>query len=220
MTSAQRMPVIPDPKSDEVLFKMLRLILRHHSCLHVYMFEFKTSTERTMSFRDSKWKESSQRFHKQDKIDDLPDGKGNVEKAIELVKSLEKEELPLFREYGAEKHYNPHNLCITVEWKDFALIDIFGNIKKDSRTLVISYYPNSNEFFDKRFLDKKGYLSHLSKPFIILFQQFKVMFNSIEKDKYIIIPEISDKRERHLILSELRKDSYNLDNYKKIDEFF
>jgi hypothetical protein len=107
-----------------------------------------------------------------------------------------------------------------VEWKDFTLIELFGNIKKDSRTLVIGYYPNSNEFFDKRFLDKKGYLSHLSKPFINLFQQFKVMFNSIEKDKYIIIPEISDRRERSLILSELRKDSHNPDNYKKIDEFF
>jgi len=220
MTSAQRMPVIPDPESDEVLFKMLRLILRHPLCLHVHWVEFKTSLEGTMSFADSKWKESIESSHNEDKIYDLPDGKGNVEKAIELVKSLEKEELHLFRQYEARNYYNPHNLRILVEWKDFTIIDLFCNIKKDSRTLVIGYYPNSNEFFDKRFLDKEGYLSHLSKPFINLFQLFKVMFNSIWPDKYIVLPEISDSKERALILSELRKTPHNLKNYRKMDEFF
>lgn len=107
-----------------------------------------------------------------------------------------------------------------MEWKDFALIDLFSNIKKDSRTLVIGYYPNDNAFLEDEFNDERGYLSHLSKPFINLFRQFKVMFNSIEKDKYIIIPEISDRKERVLILSELRKEPHNPDNYKKIDEFF
>ncbi len=105
------------------------------------------------------------------------------------MKSLEKEELPLFREYDAGNYYNPHNLCITVEWKNFTLIELFGNIKKDSRILVIGYYPNSNEFFDERFCDKEGYLSHLSKPFINLFQQFKAMFSSIWTDKYKKIDE-------------------------------
>ena len=57
----------------------------------MHLFELITSQEGTMSFTDSKWKESMERFHKQDKIDDLPNGKGNVEKAIELVKSLEKD---------------------------------------------------------------------------------------------------------------------------------
>jgi len=46
------------------------------------------------------------------------------------------------------------------------------------------------------------------------------MFNSIERDKYIIIPEVSDRRERSLILSELRKKPHNPKEYKKIDEFF
>lgn len=91
MTSAQRMPVTPDPEPDEVLFWMLKLILRHPSCLHVHMFEFKTSQKGTMCFADSKWKESIERH----KIYDLTDGKRNVEKAIELVKSLEKGDLPL-----------------------------------------------------------------------------------------------------------------------------
>ncbi|KKN06706.1 hypothetical protein LCGC14_1074490 [marine sediment metagenome] len=219
MTSAQRIPVTPDPESDEVLCRMLKLILRHPSCLHVHLFEFQTSQKGIMSFVDSKWKGSIDRSRKQDKIYDLPDGKRNIEKALELVKSLEKEELPLFREYDAGNYYNPHNLCITVKWKDFTLIELFVNIKKDSRTLVIGYYPNSTEFSDERFWDKEG-LSHLSKPFINLFQQFKAMFNSIVPDKYIILPEISDRKERALILSELRKAPHNPDNYKKIDEYF
>lgn len=63
MTSAQRMPVTPDPESDEVLFRMLKLIIRHPSCLHEYVFEFKTSPKGTMYFADSKWKESIKRFH-------------------------------------------------------------------------------------------------------------------------------------------------------------
>ena len=219
MTSAQRMLVIPDPESEDVLYRMLRLILSHPLCLHVNKFEFKISLEGTMIFADINWKESITRFHEQDKIYDLPDGKGNVEKALELVKSLEKDNIPLYRENDAAKYYNPHNLCIKVEWKDFALIELFGNIKKDSRTLEIGYYPNSNEFLDNRFLDEEGYLSHLSKPFINLFQQFKEMFNSIWSDKYIILPEISDRKERALILSELRKAPYDQKNYRKLDEY-
>ena len=43
MTSAQRIPVIPDPESDKVLFEMLVLILRHPSCLHVHFMEFEKS---------------------------------------------------------------------------------------------------------------------------------------------------------------------------------
>ncbi len=216
MTSAQRMPVIPDPESDELLFRMLKLILKHPSCLHVYMLEFKTSPRRTMYFADSEWK----KLYKEYKIYDLPDGAGNKEKAIELVNSLEKGDLTIFREY-AGKDYNPPNLNISVEWRDFTLIELFGNIKKDSRTLVIGYYPNAREFIhNERFWDKEGYLSHLSKPFINFFQQFKVMFNRIDRDKYVIIPEISDSKERSLILSELRKEPHNPNKYKKLDKFF
>ncbi len=215
------MPVIPDPASDEVLFRMLELILQHPSCIHVYMFEFKNAPKGMVHYLDSEWKKSWERDSKQEKLIELPKGEENIEKVLRLVKSIKNKDLPLVAEPNLEKYYNPYNIRLLVDWKDFTLLDIRADIKKTNRSLNIGYYPNARELGEDRFFDeRKEHLGHLSPPFINLFQQFKTMFRNLGKNSYIILPEVSDRKERALILSELRKEPHNPQNFKKIDEFF
>lgn len=216
MTTAQPMPVIPDPESDDVLFQMLELILNHPSSTHIPLFGFENSPYEMVYFLDSEWKRA---WANGDKYFNLPNGNENIKKALELVESIRNKDLFPFPQ-EVKKEFNAYLIEILVDWKDFSLLQVVANVTTNNRRLSIGYYPNDNIFFDARFLDEEGYLSHLSKPFINLFQQFKVMFNSFWPDKYIILPEASDRKERALILSELRKEPYNPANYKKIDELF
>ncbi len=91
-------------------------------------------------------------------------------------------------------------------------------MSSNTRKLEIGYYSN---VFDKdsRVWDENGNLSHLTEPFIDLFQQFKCMFHKEWPGKYIILPSISDRKERALILSELRKEPFEHSKYRRMDEF-
>lgn len=229
MTTAQPMPVIPNPESNEVLFQMLKLILNHPSSIHIPAFGFEIPPKEMVYFLDSEWKESWEKGNevlrrtypegKLRKYFDLPNGNKNIKKVLELVESINNKDLSLFPQ-ELKGEFNKYTIEILDYWKDFSLLEVVANVSANNRKLEIGYYPNSNEFLEDRFCDKEGYLSHLSKPFINLFQQFKVLFNSIWKDRYIILPEISDRKERALILSELRKDPHNPENFKKISEFY
>ncbi len=215
------MPVIPDPESDEVLFRMLKTILNHPSCLHVYMFEFKNAPKKMTRYLDKEFKKSWSRYSDKEIIYELPDGKENIEMVLRLLESIENKELPLVPEPNYENYYNPYNIQIYVDWKDFLSLDIRADIKPDTRHLNIGYYPNDNKISGEQFRDKRGkYFSHLSPAFIHLFQQFKIMFKNLDNRSYIILPEVSDRKERALILSELRKEPHNPDKFKKMDEFF
>ena len=229
MTTAQPMPVIPNPESYEVLFQMLKLILNHPSSTHIPAFGFKIPPKEMVYFLDSEWKESWERNSeprrraypevKPSKYFSLPNGNKNIKKVLELVESIKNKDLSLFPQ-ELKGEFNTYTIEILDYWKDFSLLEVVASITKNNRKIEIGYNPDSNEFLEDRFCDKEGYLSHLSKPFINLFQQFKVMFNSIWKDKYIILPEVSDRKERALILSELRKNPHNPENSKKISEFY
>ena len=97
-------------------------------------------------------------------------------------------------------------------------MEVKATTSSNTRKLEICYYPNAFDN-DPRVFDKNGYMSHLTKPFIDLFQQFKSMFHKEWPDKYIILPSISDRKERALILSELRKDPFEPSKYRKMDEY-
>ena len=150
---------------------------------------------------------------------EVPNGREGVSQVLNVIKDIkdkDRTKLPKMLQKGELIEYI---LTLGVGWENFnEWIEIKATVSSNTRKLEIGYYPN---FFDNdpRVLDKNGYMSHLSKPFIDLFQQFKSMFHKEWPDKYIILPSISDRKERALILSELRKEPFEPSKYRKIDEY-
>lgn len=229
MTTPQLMPVIPNPESDQVLFQMLDLILNHPSCINIPSFGFEIPPQEMIYFLNNEWKESwikgeeaLRRVHphlQPSKYFDLPDGDESIKRVLVLVDSIKNKDLYPFPQELRRK-LSTYKIEILIFWKEFSLLHVVAYVSTNNRKLIVGYNPDDNAFLNERFYNEAGYLSHLSKPFINLFQQFKVMFNKIWPGKYTILPEISDRKERALILSELRKSSHNPNDFKKINEFF
>ena len=135
---------------------------------------------------------------------------------IKQLKQKERSELPVVLQKG---EFIIYTLNLNVNWEGFnPWLDVKATVSSDTRKLEICYYPNAFDN-DPRVYDESGYMSHLTKPFIDLFQQFKTMFHKEWPDTYIILPRISDRKERALILSELKKEPFEPSKYRKLDGF-
>lgn len=231
MTTSIPMPVIPDPDTDEILFRMLKLILENPLYRKTKMtlleitLKLNIGVEKEYNYLNSdiitEWEKTDRMFNKntRDRYIEVPDGREGVNQVLNIIKhikGIDRTNLPKLLRKGK---LNKYILTLGVSWENFNdWIDIKATVNSNTRKLEIGYFPNSFDN-DPRVLDKKGYLSHLSKPFIDLFHQFKSMFNREWPDKYIILPSISDRKERALILSELRKRPFKPSKYRKMDEY-
>jgi len=229
MTSAVPMPVIPDPESEDVLLRMLELILEHPSRKKFNSIELDVSlklnngSEKDYHFKDKasliERRKIERIINVRRKYHELPIQREGAQATLKIIRRLRKEKRTELPEVLQDGEFISLILDWHVVWEKFnEWMKVKATMSSNTRKLEIGYYPN---VFDKntRVWDENGYLSHLTEPFINLFQQFKSMFHKEWPGKYIILPSISDRKERALILSELRKEPFEPSKYKKIDEF-
>lgn len=231
MTSAEPMPVIPDPESDEVLIKMVKMILENPLCLNTTMIQLdvflkKDDIQKEFYFLDSKTKKEWEDFEKQGGYPrrnyiKLPMRREGTQKVLDIMKAIKNKDRSNLPEILQENNLLEYSLTLVVDWENFnPFTEVRARVTSDTRKLEICYYPNSF-YDDPRVRAEIGYVrvGFLTKPFIDLFQQFKKMFNQEWPDKYIILPEIADRKERSAILAELRKEPFESSKYKKIDDY-